>query len=91
MKNFAAIAAAFATVAFAAPALAQTADTAAAPAAMDAAAELPICSKDMKDRCRQGSKAEARAADEYKGGGHDNSSMMTAAQADGAKKMSKKK
>jgi hypothetical protein len=63
----------------AAPALAQAAAQP-APAAMG---ELPVCSKDVQDRCQQGPRAEAMAADVYKGGGNDNSARMTAAQAAG--------
>ncbi len=70
MKTLLAAVAAFA---LAGPALAQ------APAA--APAELPVCSKDVRDRCIQGPAAERRAADEFKGGGRDNSATMTAKQA----------
>lgn len=61
----------------AAPAFAQDA---AAPAA---GTELPICSKEVRDRCQQGPRAEAMAAEVWKGGGNDNSARMTAAQAAG--------
>ncbi len=64
----------------AAPAVAQGAMQA-APA--PGTGELPICSKDVQDRCQQGSRAEAMASDVYKGGGNDNSARMTAAQAEG--------
>lgn len=71
-----------------APVAALAQDAAMAPAA-DAMSDKPVCSKDVKDSCRQGTVAERRAADEYKGGGKDNSAMMTASQADGAKKKPK--
>lgn len=73
-------AAALLAMGLAAPALAQDAAQS-APAA--ATGELPICSKDVQDRCQQGPRAEAMAADVYKGGGNDNSARMTAAQAAG--------
>ena len=56
-----------------------------------AGTELPVCSKDVRDRCQQGPVAEARAAAEYKGGGRDNSAMMTETQAMGRKGKSAKK
>jgi len=65
-----------------APVAALAQDAAMAPAA-DAMAEMPVCSKEVRDRCRQGTRAEALAAAEYKGGGKDNSAMMTASQAEG--------
>lgn len=64
-------------LALGAPALAQTATTTPAPSGED----LPVCSKDVRDRCQQGPRAEAMAAQTWKGGGKDNSARMTAAQA----------
>jgi hypothetical protein len=66
-------------LALAAPALAQDAMQPASTAGTD----LPVCSKDVQDRCQQGARAEAMAAETYKGGGNDNSARMTAAQAAG--------
>ncbi len=72
MKSLLAV---LATAALAAPALAQ------APAPAPAATELPVCSKEVRDRCVQGPAAQRREAQEYKGGGRDNSAMMTPRQA----------
>jgi|GEM_PF-3649740 len=55
----------------AAPALAQ--DTM---PAVPAAGTLPTCGPDVTDKCQQPAAAERVAADEYKGGGKDNSAMM---------------
>jgi hypothetical protein len=64
-------------LAFAAPAMAQTSGTAPAPSVDD----LPYCSKDVRDRCKQGPRAESMASQTWKGGGNDNSARMTASQA----------
>jgi hypothetical protein len=64
---------------FAVPAVAQE--------AAPAAGQLPVCSKEVRDRCIQGPAAQRMAAEEFKGGGRDNSARMTPAQA--ARGMSK--
>lgn len=61
-----------ATAALGAPALAQD-----APPATD----LPVCSKEVRDRCVQGPAAQRRQAQEFKGGGRDHSATMTPKQA----------
>lgn len=66
MKSLLAV---LATAALAMPALAQE------------PAELPVCSKEVRDRCVQGPAAQRREAQEFKGGGRDNSAMMTPKQA----------
>ncbi|WP_448585005.1 hypothetical protein [Thermaurantiacus sp.] len=43
--------------------------------------ELPVCSKEVRDRCVQGPAAQRMQAEEYKGGGRDNSARMSARQA----------
>ncbi|WP_448582152.1 hypothetical protein [Thermaurantiacus sp.] len=53
----------------------------AAPALAQAPAELPVCSKEVRDRCIQGPAAQRRQAQEFKGGGRDNSATMTPRQA----------
>lgn len=68
MKSLIAV---LAIAALAAPALAQA----------PAPAELPVCSKEVRDRCIQGPAAQRRQAQEFKGGGRDNSAMMTPKQA----------
>jgi hypothetical protein len=60
----------------AAPAFAQN-----APAPAPSADELPYCSKEVRDRCKQGPRAEAMASEVWKGGGNDNSARLTPAQA----------
>lgn len=42
-----------------------------------AAGTLPTCGPGVADKCQQSPAAEAMAASEYKGGGKDNSAMMT--------------
>jgi hypothetical protein len=54
---------------FAGPALAQD--------AAPAAPQLPVCSKEVRDRCVQGPAAQRMDAQEFKGGGRDNSAKMT--------------
>lgn len=44
--------------------------------AVPAAGTLPTCGPDVTDKCQQPAAAERVAADEYKGGGKDNSAMM---------------
>ncbi|MFN7174825.1 MAG: hypothetical protein ACK4MT_09000 [Thermaurantiacus tibetensis] len=61
-----------ATAALAAPVLAQD---------MAPATDLPVCSKEVRDRCVQGPAAQRREAQEFKDGGRDNSAMMTPKQA----------
>jgi hypothetical protein len=69
--------AALATAAFAVPAFAQ-----------DATAELPVCSKEVVDRCVQGPAAQRQQREEFseKSLGNDRSRQMTPAQAKAGKK-----
>lgn len=70
--------AALATAAFAVPALAQDA----------APAELPVCSKEVVDRCVQGPTAIRQQRQEFdeRSLGNDRSRQMTASQAKAGKK-----
>jgi hypothetical protein len=63
--------------ALAMPAVAQEAT----PPAPDASGGLPVCSKEVRDRCIQGPAAQRLAAAEFRGGGRDNSAKMTPKQA----------
>jgi hypothetical protein len=54
---------------FAVPAVAQDATA--------ASGQLPVCSKEVRDRCVQGPAAQRMEAQEFKGGGRDNSAKMT--------------
>ncbi|MDT7933923.1 MAG: hypothetical protein RQ833_04870 [Sphingomonadaceae bacterium] len=65
MKTLVAAAGFAALAAMSAPALAQD-------------NSLPLCSATVRDKCMQPARAQAMAADTYKGGGKDNSAMMGA-------------
>ncbi|MFQ3594830.1 MAG: hypothetical protein SNJ63_01795, partial [Sphingomonadaceae bacterium] len=48
-----------------------------APAAAPETAELPVCSREVRDRCIQGPAARRMEAQEFRGGGRDNSAQMS--------------
>ena len=57
------------------------------PAPMAASGPLPTCGPGVTDHCQQSTAAERMAAEQYKGGGRDNSAMMHGSGKSGHKAM----